>query len=350
MARRDAKDAEAHDAAVASTLRLAADDAKDAAARGIAAVARPVPPAAFRREMDEVLGPIDAAFREKTRAYMRCAASRGAARETAREVARARDGAANAAERDNAARGAATLAAAVAAGTRVYDLEMTASTLSSAGSVPEGPGLEPGTRVKGEDASSIPRRDSTKPNAKPRGDEALGDETVTALGTPLRASAVAALDAMTRVLARRAFRDAAEAAGAAWMLETRDGVARAKDLEDALERRGERWRRRNARLAAAAAEAVRADVVAFAEAETDAFARRLSLRDALLSTRAARPQVRTASQSSPSSGQSCSHPAGHACLPVCRCGPIRASGALWWMATAPASDRRRSSGTARTGR
>ena len=282
MARRDAKDAEAHDAAVASTLRLAADDAKDAAARGIAAVARPVPPAAFRREMDEVLGPIDAAFREKTRAYMRCAASRGAARETAREVARARDGAANAAERDNAARGAATLAAAVAAGTRVYDLEMTASTLSSAGSVPEGPGLEPGTRVKGEDASSIPRRDSTKPNAKPRGDEALGDETVTALGTPLRASAVAALDAMARVLARRAFRDAAEAAGAAWMLETRDGVARARDLEDALERRGERWRRRNARLAAAAAEAVRADVVAFAEAETDAFARRLSLRDALL--------------------------------------------------------------------
>jgi hypothetical protein len=55
----------------------------------------------------------------------------------------------------------------------------------------------------------------------------------------------------------------------------------------------------------------------------------LSLRDALLSTRAARPQVRTASQSSPSSGHSCSHPAGHACLPVCRCGPIRASGALW---------------------
>jgi hypothetical protein len=281
MARRDAKDAEANDAAVAATLRLAADDAKDTAARGIAAVARPVPPAAFRREMDEVLGPIDAAFREKTRAYMRCAASRGAAREVAREVARARDGAAAAAERDNAARGAATLAAAVAAGTRAYDLEMTASTLSSAGSVPEGPGLEPGTRVKGEDASSIPRA-STKPNAKPRGDEALGDETVTALGTPLRASAVAALDAMTRDLARRAFHDAAEAAGAAWMLETRDGVASAKALEDALERRGEHWRRRNARLAAAAAKAVREDVVAFAEAETDAFARRLSLRDALL--------------------------------------------------------------------
>ena len=281
MARRDAKDAEANDAAVAATLRLAADDAKDTAARGIAAVARPVPPAAFRREMDEVLGPIDAAFREKTRAYMRCAASRGAAREVAREMARARDGAATAAERDNAARGTATLAAAVAAGTRAYDLEMTASTLSSAGSVPEGPGLEPGTRVKGEDASSIPRA-STKPNAKPRGDEALGDETVTALGTPLRASAVAALDAMTRDLARRAFRDAAEAAGAAWMLETRDGVASAKALEDALERRGEHWRRRNARLAAAAAEAVREDVVAFAEAETDAFARRLSLREALL--------------------------------------------------------------------
>ena len=278
MARRDAKDAEANDAAVTATLRLAADDAKDTAARGIAAVARPVPPAAFRREMDEVLGLIDAAFREKTRAYMRCAATRGAAREVAREVARARDGAAAAAERDNAARGAATLAAAVAAGTRAYDLEMTASTLSSAGSVPEEPGLEPGTRVKGEDASSIPRA-STKPNAKPR-DEALGDEIVTALGTPLRASAVAALDAMTRDLARRAFR--AEAAGAAWMLETRDGVASAKALEDALERRGEHWRRRNARLAAAAAEAVREDVVAFAEAETDAFARRLSLREALL--------------------------------------------------------------------
>ena len=65
------------------------------------------------------------------------------------------------------------------------------------------------------------------------------------------------------------------------MLETRDGVARAKDLEDALERRGgvgagatrDSRRRR---------QAVRADVVAFAEAETDAFARRLSLRDALL--------------------------------------------------------------------
>ena len=89
MARRDAKDAEAHDAAVASTLRLAADDAKDAAARGIAAVARPVPPAAFRREMDEVLGPIDAAFREKTRVH--AVRARAARRERRRERWRARE-------------------------------------------------------------------------------------------------------------------------------------------------------------------------------------------------------------------------------------------------------------------
>ena len=99
---------------------------------------------------------------------------------------------------------------------------------------------------------------------------------------PLRASSVSALDAMARVFARRAFRDAAETAGAAWTLETRDGVSRAKDLESALERRGESWRRRNARLALAASEAVRADVVAFAEAETESFARSpIALPDAL---------------------------------------------------------------------
>jgi len=94
MARRDAADAAAHDASVAATLRLAADDAKDAAARGIAAIARPAPPDAFSRDIDEVLEPVNAAFREKTRAYERCAASRGAARRAAREVADARDGAA----------------------------------------------------------------------------------------------------------------------------------------------------------------------------------------------------------------------------------------------------------------
>ena len=279
MARRDAADAAAHDAAVAATLRLAADDAKDAAARGIAAIARPVPPEAFRGEMDEVLEPVKAVFREKTRAYERCAASRGAARRAAREVASAREGAASDAERDNAARAAATLSAAVAAGTRAYDLEMAASTLSPAGSgfagsVSEGPLDAP--RAEGEDASSrggeaIPRASTThEPNRA-------------VLGTPLLASTVASLDATARVLARRAFRDAAETAGAAWTLETRDGVARAKGLETALERRGEDWRRRNARLAATAAETVRADVVAFAEAETESFARgRLSLRDALL--------------------------------------------------------------------
>ena len=209
-------------------------------------------------------------------------AASAARRERRRERWRAaRDGAANAAERDNAARGAATLAAAVAAGTRVYDLEMTASTLSLLAPSRRDRGLEPGTRAKGEDASSIPRRDSTKPNAKPRGDEALGDETVTALGTPLRASAVAALDAMTRVLARARFRDAAEAAGAAWIAETRDGVARGRISRTRSSAAG-RASTQRADRAAAAAEAVRADVVAFAEAETDAFARRLSLRDALL--------------------------------------------------------------------
>ena len=61
---------------------------------------------------------------------------------------------------------------------------------------------------------------------------------------PLRASSVSALDAMARVFARRAFRDAAETAGAAWTLETRDGVSRLKDLESALERRGESRRAR----------------------------------------------------------------------------------------------------------
>jgi hypothetical protein len=265
MARRDAADAAAHDASVAATLRLAADDAKDAAARGIAAIARPAPPDAFRRDIDEVLEPVNAAFREKTRAYERCAASRGAARRAAREVADARDGAAAAAERDNAVRTAATLAAAVAAGTRAYDLEMTASTLSSAS------------------AGFAGSREEAREDAKEDDDASFNEtETGTALGMPLRASSVSALDAMARILARRAFRDVPEAAGAAWTLETRDGVSRANDLESALERRGESWRRRNARLASAASEAVRADVVAFAEAETESFARSpIALPDAL---------------------------------------------------------------------
>jgi hypothetical protein len=265
MARRDAADAAAHDASVAATLRLAADDAKDAAARGIAAIARPAPPDAFRRDIDEVLEPVNAAFREKTRAYERCAASRGAARRAAREVADARDGAAAAAERDNAVRTAATLAAAVAAGTRAYDLEMTASTLSSAS------------------AGFAGSREEAREDAKEDDDASFNEtETGTALGMPLRASSVSALDAMARILARCAFRDVPEAAGAAWTLETRDGVSRANDLESALERRGESWRRRNARLASAASEAVRADVVAFAEAETESFARSpIALPDAL---------------------------------------------------------------------
>jgi len=269
MARRDAADAAAHDASVAATLRLAADDAKDAAARGIAAIARPAPPDAFRRDIDEVLEPVNAAFREKTRAYERCAASRGAARRAAREVADARDGAAAAAERDNAVRAAATLAAAVAAGTRAYDLEMTASTLSSTSA---------GFAGSREEA----REDAKKDDDASFNETETGTETGTALGMPLRASSVSALDAMARILARRAFRDVPEAAGAAWTLETRDGVSRANDLESALERRGESWRRRNARLASAASEAVRADVVAFAEAETESFARSpIALPDAL---------------------------------------------------------------------
>jgi len=254
---------------VAATLRLAADDAKDAAARGIAAIARPAPPDAFRRDIDEVLEPVNAAFREKTRAYERCAASRGAARRAAREVADARDGAAAAAERDNAVRTAATLAAAVAAGTRAYDLEMTASTLSSASAGFAGSsGGSPGGR-EGRRRCLLQRNRSRNRNRN-------------SLGMPLRASSVSALDAMARILARRAFRDVPEAAGAAWTLETRDGVTRANDLESALERRGESWRRRNARLASAASEAVRADVVAFAEAETESFARSpIALPDAL---------------------------------------------------------------------
>ena len=245
-ARRDAEDAAAHDAAVAATLRLAADDAKDTVARGLAAIARPVPPRSFRREVHAVLGPADAAFRERTRAYARCAASRGAARRAARQVASARDAAAAAAERNNAARAAATLSAAVAAGTRAYDLEMA-------------------VRVLGDDAL---------------GEKASPNRTTS--DAPLRASTVASLDAAARVLARRAFRAAVETAGAAWTLETRDGVARLKALEASLERRGEDWGRRNSRLAATAAEAARADVAARAEAETSSRARRMSLPDALL--------------------------------------------------------------------